>query len=56
MKYSKTKLEMHPKEGMKVAELLEKSKTLRRLAWGLILMTPTTALIWKLADILTVLK
>mgnify|MGYP007102180998 CR=1 FL=1 len=40
----------------KVAELLEKSKTLRRLAWGLILMTPTTALIWKLADILTALK
>ena len=35
-----------------MAELLEKSKTLRRLAWGLILMTPTTALIWKLADIL----
>ena len=41
---------------MKVAELLEKSKTLRRLAWGLILMAPTTALIWKLADILTALK
>ena len=47
---------MHPEEARKVAELLEKSKTLRRLAWGLVLMIPTTALIWKLADILTALK
>ncbi|HHK5576996.1 TPA: hypothetical protein ACQUH6_001805 [Neisseria polysaccharea] len=43
-------------EARKVAELLEKSKVMRRLAWGLILMIPTTALIWKLADILTALK
>ena len=43
-------------EARKVAELLEKSKVMRRLAWGLMLMTPATALIWKLADILTALK
>ena len=39
-------------EARKVAELLEKSKALRGLAWGVVMLTPATALIWKLADIL----
>lgn len=43
-------------EARKVAELLEKSKSLRRLAWGVVVLTPVTALIWKLADILAAIS
>jgi len=43
------------KEARKVAELLEKSPALRRLAWGAVLSVPATAVVWKLADIITAL-
>jgi hypothetical protein len=42
-------------EAGKVAELLERSRALRLLAWGLVLSTPATALIWKVADIVRAL-
>ena len=39
-------------EVLKMAELLDKSPALRHIVWGMIVVVPITAAIWKLADIL----
>jgi hypothetical protein len=42
-------------EARKVAELLERSRALRRLAWGVVLVTPVTALFWQAPELVRAL-
>ena len=44
------------KGATQVAEIIENGTKLRRLLWGFALAAPTFAFIWKLADIIAVLK
>jgi len=42
-------------EARKVAELLDRSRALRRLAWGVVVVLPVTAVAWKAAEIVRAL-
>ncbi|MDN7790442.1 hypothetical protein QZM66_23030 [Burkholderia contaminans] len=42
-------------EARKVAELLDRSRALRRLAWGVVVVLPVTAVVWKAAEIVRAL-